>query len=40
MLKIEEIKKIEVEKCSKCGKLYVKEDENNNKCKECERRCL
>lgn len=37
MLKIEEIKKIEVEKCSKCGKLYVKEDENN-KCKDCERK--
>lgn len=37
MSRIEEIKKIYVERCSKCGKLYVKENESN-KCKDCERK--
>lgn len=39
MLKIEDKKKIEVDRCSKCGRLYIKNGESN-RCRECERRCL
>ena len=40
-MKIEEIKKIYVERCSKCGRLYEvergKENSSSKECKECEK---